>query len=136
VGQDRVRDHRRGGEAVVGVDPHLDPVRVEHLEDRPEGGLGEGVRVAAEEQRAVDALRAAVAADRLADGQHVRLVEGPREGLAAVAGRAERDALLRDRRVGPLLVVRRDYGVGVDQIVPRRWQIKLLVPGGRPSDAE
>jgi hypothetical protein len=66
------------------------------------------VRVAAEEERAVDALGRAIAADRLADGQHVRLVEGPRERLAAVTGGAERDSLFRDRRVGPLVEVRRD----------------------------
>ena len=58
VGQDRMRDDRRGRGEVVGVDHHVDAVRREHLDDRAKGRLGERVRVAAEEERAVDALLA------------------------------------------------------------------------------
>jgi hypothetical protein len=38
----------------------------------------------------------------------MRFVERARERLAAVAGSAERDPLLGDRRVGPLVEVRRN----------------------------
>ena len=80
--------------AVVGVDHHVHAVGGQHLEDRAEGRLGQRVGVAAEEQRAVDALRRAVVADGLADRQDVRLVERARRSRAAVARGAERDALL------------------------------------------
>ena len=115
VGQDRVRDRRRGGEAVVGVDHHVDLVGAQHLEDRAEGRLRQRVGVAPQEQRAVDALRAAVAADGLADRQHVRLVERARRRAAAVPGGAERDALLGHRRVGLLVVVGAHEPIDVDQ---------------------
>jgi hypothetical protein len=73
------------------------------------------VRVAAEEQRAVDPLRLAVAAHRLADREHVRLVERARGRGPAVTGGAERDELRRVRRVGPLVVVGGDEPVDVHE---------------------
>ncbi len=59
-----------------------------------------GVRVDAEEQRAVDALLRAVAADGLRDGEDVPLVEAVQERGAAVTRGAERDLLRRDGRIG------------------------------------
>ncbi len=64
---------------VVGVDPDVDPVRHEDLERGPGRRLGEGMSVAADEQRAVGPLRAPVPADGLADGDDVGLVEGASE---------------------------------------------------------
>src|SRR6185295_16579706 len=89
VGQDRVGDGRRGREAVVGVDHHVDAVGAEHLHDALRRGLRERMRVAPQEERAVDALLLAIAADRLRDGQHVVLVEGPGRGGPTVPGGAE-----------------------------------------------
>ena len=54
-----------GREAVAVVDEHRDVVGDEHLERGGPGGLGEGVGVATDEQRAVVALLRAVVADRL-----------------------------------------------------------------------
>ena len=115
VGEDRVRDHRRRGRAVVGVEHDVDAVRAEHLDDRARGRLGQRVGVAAEEQRAVDPLGLAVAADRLGDREHVRLVERARGRRAAVAGGAEAHALGGLGGVGALVVVRRDQRIDVDQ---------------------
>ena len=56
-------------------------------------GSRQRVRVDADEQRPIDALLAPIVADRLGDRQHVRLVEAAVERRAAMAGRAERDAL-------------------------------------------
>jgi hypothetical protein len=117
VGEDRVRDHRGRRGAVAGVEHDVDPVRAQHLDDRARRRLGQRMRVAAEEERAVDALRLAVARDRLGDRQHVRLVERPRGRAAAVPRGAEGDALGLLRRVRALVVVRRDQRIDVDQVV-------------------
>src|SRR5262249_55319265 len=61
-----------------------------------------------EEERTVDALLFSVTADRFGDGEDMPLVEARLERAPAVARGAEGDALLGDRRVGPLRVVRRD----------------------------
>ena len=53
-----------GGRAVVGVDHDVDAVGGEHLDDRAERRPGQRVRVAAEEERPVDALLGAVACRR------------------------------------------------------------------------
>ena len=114
--EDRVR-HRGGRrEPVVGVDPDVDPVGRQHLERRPPGGLGQRVRVAADEQRTAVALRGPVAADGLGRGQDVRLVERGLERRAAVARRPEGDPLGRDRRIGTELVVGAQQRVHVDEV--------------------
>ena len=110
-------DHRRRRGAVVGVEHDVDAVGAEHLDDRARRRLRERVRVAAEEQRAVDAGRGPVARDGLGDGQHVVLVERARRRRPAVARGAEGDALGRLRRVRSLVVVRRDQRADVDQVV-------------------
>ena len=115
VAEDRVRHDRRRGVAIGGVHAHVHAVRDEHLERGPEGRLGQGVRVAADEQRPVRALAGAIPADRLGHRDDVGLVEGPVERRAAVAGRPERDALGRVGRVRPDVVVRADQPVQVDQ---------------------
>ena len=122
VGEDRVRDHRRRRREVVGVDHHVDPVRREDLDDRAEGRLGERVRVAAEEQRALDPLLLAIAADRRADRDHVRLGERAVQRRAAVPGRAE-----RHRLGGLALVVGGDQLADIDQVGRLGQPARLLV---------
>src|SRR3712207_9362225 len=78
---------RSGRGAGVGVDHDVDAVGAEHLDDRARGRLGQRVRVAAQEQRAVDALRLPVAADRLRDRQDVRLVERSEEHTSELQSR-------------------------------------------------
>ena len=106
VDEDRVRDDRRRRHAVVALDDRLDAVGGQHLERRPLGRTGEGVRVLAQEQRAVDPLRPAVLADRLGDRQDVGLGEGAVERRAAMPAGAEGDALARVGRIGPIGIVR------------------------------
>jgi hypothetical protein len=116
VREDRVRDRRGRRETVACVDHHLDVVRAEHLEDRPERRLRERVGIPSEEKGAVDALGVAVAADRLRDRQHVRLIERAREGAPSMAGGPKGDALLGDGRIRRLVVVGVDQTVDVDQL--------------------
>ena len=115
VDQDRVRDDRRRRVAVGGVDPDVHAVRDEAPQGRLERRLGQGVRVAPDEQRAVGALAVAVPADRLGRRRDVRLVEGAVERRAAVAGRPERDPLGGVGRVRPDVVVGPHEPVEVDE---------------------
>ena len=101
VAQDGVRDHRRRRIAVVLVDHHLDAVGGEHLERARQRRLGQRMGVDADEQRPVDAGLVPMVADRLADRQDMRLVEGVIERRAAMPGSAERHPLRRHRRIGP-----------------------------------
>ena len=52
----------------------------------------------------------------LCDGDDVGLVERGLQGRATVAGRAEDDTLLRNRRVGDEVIVLADDFVDIDQI--------------------
>ena len=78
------------------------------------------MRVLAQKQRAIDSVRAAVIADRLGDGQNVRLGESMVERRAPVPAGAEGHALPRIARIGPVIVIcpfeRRD----IDQDARRR----------------
>ena len=114
--QDRVADRRGGGVAAGGVDQHRDVVGRQHLQRADPGRLGQGVGVAAEEQRPVVALRLPVLADGLGGGQDVRLVEGGVEGRPAVPGGAEGDLLGGLGRVGLDRVVGGDQRGDVDQV--------------------
>ena len=95
----------------VGVKPssrlndRLDAVGGEHFEGGSLGRAGQGVRVLADEERPVDAFAVAVLADRLRDGEDVRLGERAVERRAAVAAGAEADELLRIVEVRLALVV-------------------------------
>ncbi len=106
---------RRRREAVVALDPRLDAVGRQHLERRALRGAGQRVRVLAHEQRAVDALRAPVVADRLRDREDVRLGEGAGQRRAAVAAGAEGDPLRGIGEVGAAVVVRALERGEVDQ---------------------
>ena len=108
VAEDRVRDRGRRREAVIGVDHHLDALADEDVDGGAKGRLGQGVRVAAEEQRSIDPGDGPVAGDRRADGDDVIRGEAPGERSPPVPGRAERHRLGRIRRIRMFLVVRPD----------------------------
>ena len=72
--------------------------------------------VAADEQRAVEALLAPVLADRLRRGQDVRLVERRLQARPAVPRGAEGHLLVDVLRVGLPRVVRRHEGGDVDEV--------------------
>ena len=96
-----MRDRRRRREFAVLGDHHLHAIGRQNFE-RAVARPARTVRAChAEEQRAVDALRAPVFADRLRDREDVPFVEAARERGAAVSRRAEGDALRRDADVGP-----------------------------------
>ena len=73
--QDGVRHRRRRRVLPGGGDPHFDAVGGQHLERGLERRLRQRMRVDAEEERPVDLPAASIQADRLADREHVRLVE-------------------------------------------------------------
>jgi hypothetical protein len=79
VREDRLRDDRGGRVALAAVEHHVDPVGGQHLQSAPSGRFGEGVRVPAQEEWAVDAVRASIQANGLGDGEDVGLVESAGE---------------------------------------------------------
>ncbi len=113
---DRVGDRRGRRVAVAVVDQHGDVVGRQHLERRRPRGLGQGVRVAADEERTVVALRAAVVADRLRRRRDVGVVERGLEARPAVPARAERDLLVHVAGVRDARVVGGDQVGDVDQV--------------------
>ena len=116
VGRDDGVGERRGrGEAIEGIDPHIDAVRDEDPKCSARRGLGERVGVAPQEQRPRVPAREPVPTDRLGDGEDVGFVERATERRAAVAGRPERDPLRRVAGVGRRVVVGADERVDIDQ---------------------
>src|SRR5690606_29719818 len=105
VHEDRVGDGRGGGVAVQRIDLGGHLVAGQHLEGGVEGGAREGVGVAADEQRAADALGGPVLDDRLGGRRDVVLVEAVVERGAAMAGGAEGDGLVRIGGIGVEVVV-------------------------------
>ena len=102
------------------LDQRLHAVGGQHLQRGAQRGRRGGVRVRAQEQRPGDAGPRAVLADRLRDGQDVRLVEGAVLGGAAVAAGAEGDPLARVAGIGAALVVGGDQTIDIDQDIGRR----------------
>ena len=88
-----MRDDRRRRITIALVDHHLDAVGREHLERARKRRLRQRMGVDADEQRAVDAARLAMIAQRLADRQDMRLVESVVERGAAMPRGAERHPL-------------------------------------------
>ena len=126
VREDRVRDRRRRRVAILGIDRDVDAAGDQHLDRGPERRFGECVRVAADEQRPVDPLRVAVAGDRLADREDVRLGECSRERGTAMARGPERHRLGGIGRIRVLVVVRPDQARRRPRACPE-WA------GGRPE---
>ena len=112
--QYRVRNdgRRRVGEALLHA--QLDAVRGEDLRRGAQRRFGERVRVHAHEERPRDALACAVLAYRLRYRGYVILVEAALQRRAAVAGRAEGDALVLLPGVWMLGVVGRHKPWNVD----------------------
>ncbi len=115
VGQDRVRQRRRGREAVAGIDQDVHPVGHEDLERGPERRLRERVRVAADEQRPGDPLGPPVSRHARARRDDVRFVERRRERGAAVPRGPERHPLGRDTGIRVVVVVGGDQAIDVDE---------------------
>ena len=75
VRKDGARNDRRRREAVVALNESLHAVRSEHLERNAFSGTGQGVGVFAHEEGTRYLLVAPILADRLRDGEDVRLGE-------------------------------------------------------------
>ena len=73
--EDRQGDGRRRRPRAPGVDPDVDAVGDEDLDRGLLGGFGQGVRIAADEERAVVSLGAAVVDDRLGRRRDMGFVE-------------------------------------------------------------
>jgi hypothetical protein len=99
IGQDRVRNDGRRRVSIALIDHRIDVIGGKYLERACQGGFGQRVCVASDEQRAGDLAPAPVTTDRLADRQDMCLIEGVVEGGSTMARRAERNAMRRDRRV-------------------------------------
>jgi len=119
VRQDRVRNGGRRCVFAAGSHHDLDAVAREHFHRTGERRFGQRMRIDAEKQRAVDALRAAIAADCLTHGEHVGFVKGRERRHAAMARRAECHALRGHFRIGNSHVVRRDQTGDIDEMVRR-----------------
>src|ERR1035437_9654213 len=115
VAHDGVRYRWCGCEFVMFGHHHLHAVSREHLERAGTSRSGKRVRVEAEEERSIDPPAPAIAAYRLADRQHVPLVEGSVERPTAMTGGTERHLLRWHRRVGRVGEVRRDQLGHVEQ---------------------
>jgi glycosidase len=72
-----------------------DPVGGQHLQSAPSDRLGEGVRVPAQEEWAVDAVRASIQANGLGDGEDVGLVESAGERMSPGVPRCRRPPAVR-----------------------------------------
>jgi hypothetical protein len=99
-GEDGAGHHRRRRITVALVDHHLDAIGREYFQRARQSRLRQRVGVDADEQRTGDAAAVAMIADRLADRQDMRLVEGVVEGGAAMPRGAERHPLRRHQGVG------------------------------------
>ena len=93
VAQDGVRYRGRRCVCVLLREHDVDAVGREHLDSGGAGRHRQGMRVEAEKERTTNPLLPAVAADGLADREHVPFVEGLLERRPAMARRAEGDAL-------------------------------------------
>jgi len=125
--ENRAGERRRRGVAAARVHQHAHVVGGQHLQRGDEGRLGQGVGVAADEQRAGDARPGPVVADRLRRGGDVVLVEGQPQRRPAVAGGAERHPLPGLVRVGVPGVVGGDERRHVDQVGSGGWLARPFV---------
>ena len=103
--QDREGKSGRGRESVIGLDENLDAVGREDFQGGALGGRGESMGVLRHEHRPRRAVGAPVVADRLGDGEDVRLGEGAIKRRAAMPAGAEADELIRVGEVRGALVV-------------------------------
>ena len=120
VAENGMGQHRRRRVLIVLREHDVDAVCGEHLNRSCARGHRQRVCVDAKIERAVDDLLSAVAADGLADRDHVGFVERPIERRPAVARRAERHALGGHRGIGHFSVVSRHQPGYVEQHLRRR----------------
>ena len=100
VHENRVRDDRCRGHALIALDDRVHPVGDEHLERRALSRLGQRVGVLPHVERAVDPLAAPVIADGLGDRGDMGLGERAGEWRTPVSAGAEDHALIRVPHVG------------------------------------
>ena len=111
-----MRDDRGRRVPVCRIHPDVHAVRDKDLQRRLERRLRQPVRIAADEQRSVGALRGSIPADRLGHRDDVRLVERAVQRRSPVTRRPECDALGRVRRIRADVVVRPDESIQVYQL--------------------
>jgi hypothetical protein len=108
VSENRVGDNRRWGIFIPLRDHDFHPVCRQDLERTGKGRLGEGMRVHAEKQRAIDLLLLPIQTNGLTDGEDMPFIKSPFEGGTAMPGGAEGNPLSRHRRVRRFRIVGRD----------------------------
>ena len=119
VDEDGVGDRWRRRVLAVGGYHDSDAVGGEYFQRAGKGGRGERMRVESHKQGAVDSLFLAVAANRLADRQHVILIEAVVQRRSAMPGGSKRDALRRLGGIGFAGVIRRHQSWHIDK--DRAW---------------
>ena len=114
VHQDGLADCRRRGELTASRDHGLHAIGCQHFNRTFQRRLRQRMGIGADKQRAADALGRPVITDRLADRQHMGLVEAVSQGAAAMPGGAECHALAGHAQVRLQIVIgrqqRRDIG--------------------------
>ena len=127
VHQDGPGNDRGRCKTVVGLDHRLHPVGGEHLERVALRRTRERMGILAEKQRTVDALRGAIVADRLGDGEDVVAVETAVQRAAAMAAGAEAHPLGGILHIRFALAVVALKRIDVDQAVCGRGLSRLGV---------
>ncbi|MDT4834486.1 hypothetical protein FQZ97_681240 [compost metagenome] len=115
VHQNGVGDRRCRGELAAGGHHGLHAIGGQHFERRVQRRLRQGMTVGADKQRASDAPGVAVIADRLADGEHVPLVEAGCQRTAAMPRGAEGHTLRGHTRIGLQIEVSGQQLFDIDQ---------------------
>src|SRR5262245_56268890 len=105
VDENSVRDNRRRGYSIILLNDGFDIVGGQHLERGALGGPGHRVGVLADVERAVGALATPAVADRLRDGQDMRLSERTVQRRAPVPAGAEAHELVKGSHVRQALVI-------------------------------
>lgn len=131
VGQDGVRDRRRGRVAAALLHEDVHAVRGEHLDRGPLRRLGQRVGVHAQVERPGRARVAPVLDERLADRGDVVFVERSVGGCSAMPGRPERHGLRRNFGIRLDRIVAGDQARNVDEQFRRRGLAGESVDGHR-----
>ncbi len=130
VRQDRQRDRRCRHKTIRSVNHHRHAVRGQNFERRGMCRFGQGVSVLTDEQRSLDPLAGSVLTDGLGCRRDVGVVETRVQRRSTVARRAEAHLLARIIGVGCQVVISRQQGGNVDEIVGKSGLSGALVHGG------
>ena len=98
--QDGVRDGRGRCIHSCGSDAHLHVVGHQHLKGRTKGRLRQGMGIAPQKERPVNAIGLAVVAYGLSDGINMFFIKGLQQRRAAMPGCAKRHPLGRNSGIG------------------------------------